>query len=60
MPPLVQQTASGTVARLFEYRQEADYNLDAAIDLEEATKINQKAAEFLQLTVPFCEFLRRC
>ena len=41
---------SDTITLLFDYRQEADYDLDAEISLDEAKELIKKASEFLQLT----------
>jgi uncharacterized protein (UPF0332 family) len=46
---------SDTIALLFDYRQEADYDLDADIRDEEARKLIEKAAEFLKLTKQYFE-----
>jgi uncharacterized protein (UPF0332 family) len=41
---------SDNLTLLFDYRQEADYDLDADISIEEARNILQKATEFYLLT----------
>ncbi len=41
---------SDAITMLFDYRQEADYDLDADISIEEAKIILQKATEFYKLT----------
>jgi len=40
---------------LFDYRQEADYDLDADISIEEAKDILQKATEFFNLTKAYLQ-----
>lgn len=49
--------AADTITLLFDYRQEADYDLDADINVEEATKLVERAAEFLQLAKAYVESL---
>jgi len=46
---------SGTISMLFDYRQEADYDLDAEISIEEARLILSKATEFFQLARTFLQ-----
>jgi uncharacterized protein (UPF0332 family) len=41
---------SDSIAMLFDYRQEADYDLDGDITQEEAVILIRKAEEFYQLT----------
>ncbi len=41
---------SDSLALLFDSRQEADYDLDADITIDEANNLTQKAKEFVQLT----------
>ena len=45
------------IANLFGYRQEADYDLDADISVEEAKELVQKAYQFLQLTKKYFDTL---
>lgn len=47
---LFPEDASTTVSLLFDYRQEADYDLDAEITNDEAFNLVHKANEFLELT----------
>lgn len=47
---LFPQYASDIIQRLFENRQEADYDFDTDITADEAATSIQKAREFLQLT----------
>lgn len=42
---------SDSIALIFDYRQEADYNLDEDITREEATNLINKAVEFYQLVL---------
>ncbi|MDQ6610046.1 MAG: HEPN domain-containing protein [Bacteroidota bacterium] len=46
---------SGSVNDLFDNRQDADYDLDADITADEASKLIEKATEFLQLTKKYFE-----
>ncbi len=41
---------SDSIALLFDSLQEADYDLDADITLEEASNLIEKAKEFVQIT----------
>jgi uncharacterized protein (UPF0332 family) len=43
-------TLSDSLTLLFDSRQEADYDLDADITLEEALNLVNKAKEFTKLT----------
>ncbi len=47
--------ASDIITMLFNYRQEADYDLDADITIDEARLILGKATEFYNLTVVFLQ-----
>jgi uncharacterized protein (UPF0332 family) len=48
---------SNSIALLFDARQEADYDLDADITVEEAGNLIEKAKEFIQLTKKYCKEL---
>ncbi|HEX8315590.1 MAG TPA: HEPN domain-containing protein [Flavisolibacter sp.] len=50
-------TVSAIINDLFDNRQEADYDLEAAVTLDEATGLLQKAAEFLKLTKAYFDAL---
>lgn len=49
--------ASDTIAILFDYRQEADYDIDAEITVEEAETIIEKAGSFLKLAKDYFQQL---
>lgn len=49
--------ASDTIAILFDYRQEADYDIDAEITVEEAEAIIEKAGSFLKLAKDYFQQL---
>ncbi len=49
-PGIFPTSSSDIVTLLFDYRQEADYDLDADITPEEASYLVEKATAFLQLT----------
>jgi uncharacterized protein (UPF0332 family) len=54
-PGVFPVTTSEIISLLFDYRQEADYDLDADITPEEASDLVEKAREFLQLTRQYFE-----
>jgi uncharacterized protein (UPF0332 family) len=45
---------SDTIAMLFDYRQQADYDLDTDITSEEASNIITKATGFYNLSMNIC------
>jgi uncharacterized protein (UPF0332 family) len=47
-------TISDSLALLFDFRQEADYDLDADITAEEARNLIEKAKKLVQLTEKYC------
>lgn len=54
---LFPQHTADIIQRLFENRQEADYDFDTDITAEEAAASIQKAKEFLQLTKAYFDSL---
>lgn len=54
---LFPKQASDIINKLFEYRQEADYDFDANITEDEAKNLISKATEFLQLTKQYFDHL---
>lgn len=48
---------SDSLALLFDSRQEADYDLDADITVEEARNLIEKSKEFVQLSKKYCSGL---
>jgi uncharacterized protein (UPF0332 family) len=47
--------AADTITLLFDYRQEADYDLDAEINADEAANLVEKAGEFLRFIKQYFE-----
>ncbi len=50
-------TISDSLALIFDSRQEADYDLDADITVQEARNLIEKAKEFVQLSTKYCNDL---
>ena len=48
---------AASIAMIFDYRQEADYDLDENITTEEAAHLINKSEEFYQLTMRYFEQL---
>lgn len=49
---------AASIAMIFDYRQEADYDLDDDITQEEAAHLINKSEEFYQLTMAFFQQLK--
>lgn len=51
------EAMAADIALLFQYRQEADYDLDCIISTEEAATLVEKASAFLKMTKQYFESL---